>query len=295
MHDRDPRVVLLVPVYNRREITLEFLRAARTIDYPSLEIVIVDDGSPDGTADAIEREFPEVRLLRTPGEYWWSRCMNTGLRDALPRQPEYVLTLNDDVSFDPSFLRHLVAHARTHPRTLVGSMIYYQERPEKVWYAGGTIGWLRGELLHRSSPDDGKLRWLTAMGVLIPATVFAEVGLYDEDHFPQYVADAELSMRARARGYALAIEPRSRIWNRTEESSHVIDRRSVTPRTFLLPFRSIRSAYEFRMRRALYRLYWPALLRPVALAVYVLRVLRKQTIRLILTWFSRRRTQGTHR
>jgi hypothetical protein len=69
----------------------------------------------------------------------------------------------------------------------------------------------------------------------------------------------------------------------------VIDRRSVTLRTFFLPFRSIRSAYEFRMRRALYRLYWPTWLRPVALSVFVARVLRKQTTRMILSLVSGRR------
>ncbi len=289
MAEITPRVVLLVPVYNRREITREFLVAVRKIDHTPLEIVVVDDGSPDGTANMIEREFPEVRLLRTPGDYWWSKCMNAGLRAVLPEKPDYILTLNDDVSFDPSFLRHLVGRAQREPRTLVGSMIYYQEQPDRVWYAGGKIGWFRGELLHRTTTEDGTLRWLTGMGVLIPSEVFAEVGVYDEKHFPQYVADAELSMRARARGYGLAVEPLSRIWNRTGESSHVIDRKSVTFRTFFLPFRSIRSAYEFRMRRALYRLYWPTWLRPVALSVFVARVLRKQTTRLILSSVYRRR------
>lgn len=279
----DPRVTLLVPVYNRREITRRFLTAMRTVDYPSLDVVIVDDGSPDGTAGMIAQEFPEVRLIRTPGDFWWSRCMNAGLREVLPGKPDYVLTLNDDVTVDPLFVRHLVGYALRHPRTLVGSVVYYQEQPDRVWYAGGTIAWLRGELIHRTVVEDHEPLWLTGMGVLIPGTVFTEIGLYDEQQFPQYVADAELSMRARAAGYHLAIEPQSRIWNRTEESSHVIDRRSVTLRTFLLPFRSIRSAYELRMRRALYRLYWPRWLRPVALAVFVCRVLRKQSIRLVLS------------
>lgn len=289
MSETGPRVVLLVPVYNRREITREFLVAARKIEHTPLEVVVVDDGSSDGTADMIEEEFPDVRLLRTPGDFWWAKCMNAGLRAVLPEKPDYILTLNDDVSFDPSFLSHLVDRARREPRTLVGSMIYYHEQPVRVWYAGGKIGWIRGELLHRKNTEDGTLRWLTGMGMLIPSEVFAEIGVYDERHFPQYVADAELSMRARARGYRLAVEPQSRIWNRTGESSHVIDRRSVTFRTFFLPFRSIRSAYEFRMRRALYRLYWPTWLRPVALSVFVARVLRKQTTRMILSLVSRRR------
>jgi len=283
MTDNRPDVSLLVPVYNRREITRAFLKNLEKVSYPSLEIVIVDDGSPDGTARMIEQEFPSVRLLRTPGDFWWSKCMNLGLRDVLLRNPKYVLTLNDDVSFDPDFVDHLVAHAQAHPRTLVGSMVFHYGDPGRTWYAGGKIGWVRGELLHRTSLDDGALNWLTGMGVLIPASVFLEAGLYDEEHFPQYVADAELSMRARRCGYSLAVEPASRIWNKTDESSHVIDRRTVSVLTFFLPFRSIRSAYELKMRLVLYRRYWPVWLRPIAIAAFVLRVVRKQTIRLILS------------
>lgn len=277
------RVSVIVPTYNRREITRAFLSAFRNVRNVAYEMVIVDDGSPDGTGDMVEREFPEVRLLRTPGNSWWSKCMNMGVRDALARKPDYVLSLNDDVTMAPDFLDRLVTHSRQHPRTLVGSLVYYRDHPDRIWYAGGKIAWLRGELLHRTSLRDGRLRWLTAMGALLPVSVFDEIGLYDEEHFPQYVADAEFSMRALAHGYHLAVEPESRIWNWTEESSHVIDRQSVTLQTFFLPFRSLRSAYEFRMRRALYRLYWPAWLRPIALTAYVLRVLRKQTTRLLLS------------
>jgi len=277
-------------VYNRRTITRQFLENLKTVRYNPLEIIIVDDGSPDGTADMIEKEFPTVRLLRTPGDYWWSKCMNLGMQDALGRSPDYILTLNDDVTFDPGFLDALVRYAERHPKTLVGSYVYYQEMPDRIWYAGGKIGWLRGELIHRTTLTDGKLRWLTAMGVLIPAGAFADAGGYDEKHFPQYVADAEFSMRATEKGYALAVEPASRIWNKTQESSHVIDRRDVTVASFLLPFRSIRSAYEFSMRRALYRRHWPAWIRPVATTSYVLRVLRKQFFRLIFHFFRRMRS-----
>jgi GT2 family glycosyltransferase len=276
-----PRVSVIVPVFNRRETTRAFLSAFRSVRYEPREIVVVDDGSTDGTGAMVEKEFPEARLVHTPGDCWWAHSMNIGLEDALGRTPDYVLSINDDVLMAPDFLGALVAYAERHPRTLVGSCIYHASRPEDLWYAGGRVALLRGELVHRQRVGGGAVAWLTGMGTLIPTAVFSEVGMYDAACFPQYIADADLSMRARIRGFDLAIEPAARLWNQTDASGHVQLRKRVTLSTFLLPFRSLHSAYAVRARVALYRRHWPALLVPVAVAVYVLRVLRKQTIRLL--------------
>ena len=196
--------------------------------------------------------------------------MNLGLRDALSRSPDHIPTVNDDVTFESGLPDALVACAERHRRRLVSSFITRDEQPEKIWYARGEAGWLRGELLHRRLSTDGQLRWLTGMGAQIPAAVFSEVGRYDEQHFPQYVADGDLSLRALERVVRLAVELLSRIWNKTEESTHVIDCRLVTPGTFFLLFRSIRSSYQLGMRLALYRGHWPAWIRPLVVAVLML-------------------------
>src|SRR5690242_6946342 len=116
-----PHVSVVVPVFNRLEHTREFLRCFEKVTYPNREVIIVDDGSTDGTADAIARQWPSVRLLREEGNLWWSESTNRGVRDALERGADYILTINDDVTFDADFLDRLVAYAETHPRTLVGA------------------------------------------------------------------------------------------------------------------------------------------------------------------------------
>jgi GT2 family glycosyltransferase len=273
---------MVVPVYNRVNLTLDFLRNFQKVTYPNCEIMLVDDGSADGTSEAVQREFPSVRVMRTEGNLWWSQCMNRGVEAALAGGTDYILTINDDVAVDPSFLSALVTFALQHPRTLVGSFIYEFDRRDKLWYAGGKISWLRGELLHRSSLTDGKLAWLTGMGTLIPAAVFSEVGFYDDVHLPQYTADAELSLRAREKGFALAVVKESVLWNKSEESSQRLLRKHVTFRTFLLPLSSRRSDSLLRMRLFLYRRYWPVLLRPVAFSLYYAKFTAKQIKRLIV-------------
>ena len=278
---QSPRIAAVVPIYNRRVITCEFLRSFSSVRYDSYEIVIVNDGSTDGSADIIARDFPAVRLLHTPGDYWWSKSMNRGVRDALERGAEYILSINDDVSFEPDFLSCLVEHALAHPRTLVGSMVYRRDDRRKLWYAGGKMSLVLGELFHRSSVEDGELQWLTGMGTLIPAEVFREIGLYDDVRFPQYFGDADLSMRARYAGFALAVEPRSVLYNPVEESTEDILRRHVSPGNFLSPLFTLRSVGHWRSRRSLYARHWPVVLRPVAPVVYYIRFFAKRTLRLL--------------
>jgi len=115
----DPRIAVVVPVYNRRDLTVSFLQSFERVTYRNFEIIIVDDGSTDGTAETIAREFPRVRLLRESGDLWWAKATNIGIRDALSRGAEFILTINDDVSVDPHLLDALVQTAQAHPKTLV--------------------------------------------------------------------------------------------------------------------------------------------------------------------------------
>jgi len=276
-----PMVSVVVPVYNRLELTRAFLQSFQMVVYPNFEIIIVDDGSTDGTPDMVVREFPRVRLIRERGGLWWAKATNVGIHDALLRDARYILTINDDVIVDPGFLSALTTYAEAHPRTLVGSMIYQRSQPSVLWYAGGTFSWLRGDLTHRTSADPRPPAWLTGMGTLIPVAAFEDVGYYDEDHFPQYSADADFSLRAKKCGWSLAIAPGTAIWNRTEESAQLVLRKRVTLRTFFLPLVSLKSDAQLRLRVALYRRHWPLLLQPIAFTVYYARFFAKQTVRLL--------------
>jgi GT2 family glycosyltransferase len=281
MRVQNPRISVVTPVYNRIVLTREFLGAFSAVTYPNYEIIIVDDGSTDGSAEVIEREFPSVRLIRTEGDLWWSKATNVGVLDALNRGADFILTINDDVSFEPDFLTRLVDYAADHPRTLVGSAIFSFEERDKLWYGGGKISYLLGELFHRTSPHDGELRWLTGLGALIPSEVFRTVGLYDDIRFPQYFGDADFSMRAREAGFELGVEPLSIIFNRIRESTEDKLRRNVTVRNFLTPLFTLRSSAHWRTRRNLYRRHWPLLLRTSAIAVYYFRYFAKSTLRLL--------------
>ncbi len=216
------RVAVVVPVHNDLARTERFLESFRAVDYPHHTLVVVDDGSTDGTAGVLAERHPHVVRLAGGGSLWWTGATNRGVRWALARGYDYVLTINNDTRVAPDFLRRLVDAARRHPRAVVGSRIEILGRPGVAWAVGSEMDWVNGEIFHllrrgETLPRAGlgtlPAETLTGCGTLVPAACFREVGFYDAEHFPQYHADAEFVLRAARKGWRALVETRAVVWN----------------------------------------------------------------------------------
>ncbi len=208
-------VYVVTPVHNRRALTRRFLACLARQTYPDVEVIIVDDGSTDGTAAMIQRDFPEVTLLQGDGALWWTGGTNRGLRHVLtiaaPR--DYVLIINDDLEFDADYLHRLVDVADRHPRTIVGSVVVPIDAPETIWDGGRRTNWrtAKDRILHAGEPlrcfpeaYAVDVSQLTGRGMLAPVSAFREIGLYDAAHFP-HRGDTEWPVRASRQGYRLIV------------------------------------------------------------------------------------------
>lgn len=210
-------IFIIIPVYNRKSLTKKCLVSLGKQTLNNYKIVVVDDGSSDGTGEMIEREFPEVVLLKGGGNLWWTGATNMGVEYALRDgcQDDHILTLNDDTLVRPDYLQILLDSAQSRPDSLIGSISVSGEDESTVVDAGVRINWLtakytnlgegRGYNKLREGPLIHRVDVLPGRGTLIPAGVFRKIGLYDSKHLPHYGADYEFSRRAHVNGYELLI------------------------------------------------------------------------------------------
>jgi len=214
------RVEIVAPVHNRREITLQCLRSLARLADEKLEIhiVIVDDGSTDGTGEAIRKNFPDVELVEGDGNLWFTEGTNVGVRAALKHNPDYVLMINDDQVFDAKFLTCMVETAEKYPRSVIGSLLLLWDTPHKlfqvapVWktWKGGWQLW-DNQTIWTIPKKPWKVDIIVGNCLLVPVEAIREAGLMDSKRYPNF-GDAEYTPRLKKKGWRLLIEPRARVF-----------------------------------------------------------------------------------
>ncbi len=214
------RIEIVTPVHNRRDLTLRFLKSLSRIDRANLEthVIIVDDGSTDGTAQAVRENFPEVEIIEGDGNLWYTAGTNRGMEAALKYNPDYILAVNDDSVFEENFLRYMVETAEKYPRSVVGAVLLDWTTPHKIFqvspkwdlWKGGFRHWQK-QTVWTIPQKPWEVELIVGNCVLYPAQAVREVGLMDEKKLMHF-GDAEYTPRMRRKGWRLLIEPRARVF-----------------------------------------------------------------------------------
>jgi GT2 family glycosyltransferase/glycosyltransferase involved in cell wall biosynthesis len=237
-----PLVCIVVVNWNAAEDTLSCLESLRRVDYPSFEVVVVDNGSTDDSATVIRRQHPEVTVLEAGRNLGFTGGSNLALRWALERGADYALLLNNDTDVSAGFLTLIVGAAESDPRIAIASpLILYHDRPDTIWSAGGRIDWRHGSaaMIGLNEPDAGQfggaprdVDFVTGCALLVKAEVMRRVGLLDERFF-MYYEDTEWCVRAQRAGYCTVVVPQARIWHKISPVA-----REASPRVHYLMTRN---------------------------------------------------------
>jgi GT2 family glycosyltransferase len=219
---RAPRigVVAAIPVHNRRETTLAGLRSLLAADRTGIDlhVIVVDDGSTDGTGDAIRRTFPEVEVVDADGSLHYAAGTNRAIEVGLRHDPAYVLAANDDATFDHGFLVALVACAEQHPRSVVGALLTQEGRPDHAFQVGQQWslrfgGWQVPQHLRLDAlpAEPFEVECIVGNCLLVPTAAIRAAGVLDAARYPRGWGDAEWSVRLRRAGWRQLIAPRARV------------------------------------------------------------------------------------
>jgi len=218
---------IVTPVFNRKKFTKNYLIALENQTNKDFKVIIIDDGSTDGTTEMIEKEFPEVILLKERGDLWWAEATNIGVRYAITHGATYVMTLNDDTLPEPDYIEKMIYWSSIKPNALLGAFAINAENNEAI-YGGEILNWKNGKfenILDNVSDDKKKglhrVNTFPGRGLLIPVDAFDKIGLYDSRHFPQTIADLDFTARADTVGYEIFCNYDAKIKIYPEESGGV--------------------------------------------------------------------------
>jgi GT2 family glycosyltransferase len=222
-----PLVYVIVLNWNGLEDTIACLESCRLISHDNVRLLVVDNGSSDGSEAALRERFPDVELIQTGKNLGFTGGNNVGMRHALERGADDVILLNNDTIVDPAFVTELVRAARADAAAgMLVSKIYYHDAPDVLWYAGATFNSWLGHGVHRGhgERDEGQFDRVeetprpTGCAVMVTRELCVRVGLLSDDYFC-YCEDLDWGLRARRAGFKVIYVPGSRVWHKVSRST----------------------------------------------------------------------------
>jgi GT2 family glycosyltransferase len=217
-------VWIVVLNWNGLSDTLACLESLRALHYAERRILVVDNGSTDGSLAAIESAGSRlaIDIIETGKNLGYAGGNNLGIRYALDRGADFVMILNNDTTVDPMLLDELVGAAERHPSAgCFGPWIFYMQEPDRLWFSRSE--WEPGASAF-TAPGKGRpasecrnqttdTEYVCGAALFFRADVVRKIGLLDERFFLVY-EDSDWCFRARRAGLGCLMVPAARVWHK---------------------------------------------------------------------------------
>jgi GT2 family glycosyltransferase len=223
-------VYIVLLNWNGWRDTIECVESCRRLDYCYFRVLIVDNGSTDGSESILCERFPELDFIQAGANLGFAGGNNLGIRYALERGADFVWLLNNDTTVAPEALSELVRVASSDERAgIVGSKLYYYDQPTIIAFAGGE--WKQTPLYprHRGMDEEDRgqygsvaeVDFITGCSLLIKAAVIQDIGEMQDSYF-LYWEDIDWNATADEHGWKIMFAPASHVWHKVSATTDTL-------------------------------------------------------------------------
>jgi GT2 family glycosyltransferase len=209
-----PFASIVVVSYNTAAHIEACLRSLLDLDYPRAEIIVVDNGSADGSVELVRSRFPQVEVVELGENRGFAGASSVGLFMA---QGDILATVNPDVQLDPGWLRAVARAFDAYPEVgIVGSKILYPDR-KTIQHAGGTVHYPlattehtgRGEEDHGQYDQPRMVSFVTGAALAMRRDVGLLLSFFDDSFHPVFFEDVDLCWRAKREDWRTMYAPKA--------------------------------------------------------------------------------------
>ncbi|MET0244971.1 MAG: glycosyltransferase family 2 protein [Flavitalea sp.] len=259
------QITIIIPIYNRLNVTKEGMHYIQgSLDtYNALpedkrkyifDVVVVDDGSTDGSPEWIKENYPSIEVIKTPGDLWWTGSANFGVSHVLKTRQNLqgIVMQNDDVVVEEDWVECMARDISREPEALIGCATTSPGHKDEIEFGGiNTHPWF-AHITHinrnrkRSEFPKGHLEpsfYLSGRGLYIPASVFAKIGLFDQKGF-KHRGDVDIPLRAKKAGYKLLVSYDAIVYELPQHTFGLDIKKKISLKELYKAMTDFRSSYS---------------------------------------------------
>ena len=216
------KIAIIILNWNRAQDTAECLNSLKQCTYPNFEVLLVDNGSSDGSWQKLQQQFPNIKFILNSDNLGFVLGNNIGIKEAFKSNFDQVLLLNNDTIVQPDLIDKLVELSEKDASVgIVAPKIMFYSEPERIWSIGGRyLAILRKpdqafyhEIDHGQQLKEKDLQWVSGCCMLIKREVFDKIGYLDPDYWGS-LEDVDFCWRAKRVGYNILVVPQSKIYHK---------------------------------------------------------------------------------